>query len=361
MSLSRLLIKDFRNIENADLALAPGFNFLVGANGSGKTSVLEAIYTLGHGRAFRSLKIERVIRHETESFVLHGRLQNGEREISLGLTKDRAGDSKVRIDGSDGHKVAELALLMPMQLITPEGFTLLNGGPKYRRAFLDWGCFHNEPGFFVAWSNLKRLLKQRNAALRQVTRYAQLRPWDQELIPLAEQISRWRADYSAAIADDMADTCAQFLPEFSLSFSFQRGWEKESDYGELLERNFERDRMLTYTAHGPHKADFRIRADGAPVEDTLSRGQLKLLMCALRLAQGEFLTRQNGQRCLYLIDDFASELDDARRGLLASRLKATESQVFVSAIAPEQVFDMTDEKGKMFHVEQGKIAVQPED
>lgn len=83
MSLSRLLIKDFRNIENADLALSPGFNFLVGANGSGKTSVLEAIYTLGHGRAFRSLKIERVIRHEQESFVLHGRIQNNERKLPL--------------------------------------------------------------------------------------------------------------------------------------------------------------------------------------------------------------------------------------------------------------------------------------
>ena len=77
MSLTRLLIRDFRNIESADLALSPGFNFLVGANGSGKTSVLEAIYTLGHGRAFRSLQIGRVIRHEQESFVLHGRLQGG--------------------------------------------------------------------------------------------------------------------------------------------------------------------------------------------------------------------------------------------------------------------------------------------
>ena len=355
MSLTRLLIKDFRNIENADISLSPGFNFLVGANGSGKTSVLEAIYTLGHGRAFRSLKAERVIRHDQDAFVLHGRLQGESRETAVGLTKDRAGDSKVRIDGTDGHKVAELALLMPMQLITPEGFTLLNGGPKYRRAFLDWGCFHNEAGFFAAWSNFRRLIKQRNAALRQVSHYGQLRPWDQELVPLAEQLSQWRAQYSAAIAEDMADTCAQFLPEFALSFSFQRGWEKDSDYGELLARNFERDRMLTYTAHGPHKADFRIRADGAPVEDTLSRGQLKLLMCALRLAQGEFLTRQNGRRCLYLIDDYASELDDGRRGLLASRLKATQSQVFVSAISAEHVMDMADKNSKMFVVEKGKI------
>lgn len=75
MALTRLLIKDFRNIENADLALAPGFNFLVGANGSGKTSVLEAIYTLGHGRAFRSLQAGRVIRHEQDAFILHGRIE----------------------------------------------------------------------------------------------------------------------------------------------------------------------------------------------------------------------------------------------------------------------------------------------
>ncbi|PLV62350.1 DNA replication/repair protein RecF [Erwinia sp. E602] len=361
MALTRLLIKDFRNIEHADLALAPGFNFLVGPNGSGKTSVLEAVYTLGHGRAFRSLQAGRVIRHEQEAFVLHGRIAGAEREVSVGLTKNRNGDSKVRIDGSDGHKVAELAQMLPMQLITPEGFTLLNGGPKYRRAYIDWGCFHNEPGFFTAWSNLKRLLKQRNAALRQVSRYQQIQAWDRELAPLAEQISAWRAAYGEAIAADINATCAQFLPEFQLSFSFQRGWDKETGYADLLERSFERDRALTYTASGPHKADFRIRAEGTPVEDLLSRGQLKLLMCALRLAQGEFLTRQNGQRCLYLIDDFASELDETRRHLLASRLKATRAQVFVSAIAPEQVFDMTDEKGKMFHVEQGKIAVQPED
>lgn len=363
MALSRLLIRDFRNIESADLALAPDFNFLVGANGSGKTSVLEAIYTLGHGRAFRSALIGRVIRHEQPEFTLHGRIDGStadDRQCSVGLSKSRRGDSRVRIDGSDGHKIAELAQLLPMQLITPEGFTLLNGGPKYRRAFMDWGCFHHDPDFFNAWSNLKRLLRQRNAALRQVSRYAQLRAWDQELIPLAARISQWRADYSAAIAVDITATCAQFLPEFHLEFSFQRGWDRESDYGELLERQFERDRALTYTASGPHKADFRIRAEGTPVEDILSRGQLKLLMCALRLAQGEFLTRQSGRRCLYLIDDFASELDTGRRRLLAERLKATRAQVFVSALSAEQIRDITDEKGKMFQVEQGKISIQSE-
>ncbi|EBV1760833.1 DNA replication and repair protein RecF, partial [Salmonella enterica subsp. enterica serovar Newport] len=143
-----------------------------------------------------------------------------------------------------------------------------------------------------------------------------------------------------------------------LSVSFQRGWDKETDYSELLQRQFERDRALTYTASGPHKADLRIRADGVPVEDLLSRGQLKLLMCALRLAQGEYFTRQSGQQCLYLLDDFASELDAGRRLLLAHRLKATQAQVFVSAITPEQVSDMADENSRLFVVEKGKIQVQ---
>lgn len=363
MILSRLLIRDFRNIANADLPLATGFNFLVGPNGSGKTSILEAIYTLGHGRAFRSIQAGRVIRHDCEEFILHGRLdqQPHERSLSVGLSKNRQGDSKVRIDGSDGHKIAELAKMLPIQLITPEGFTLLNGGPKYRRAFIDWGCFHNEPRFFTAWVNLKRLLKQRNAALRQVTRYNQIQHWDRELAPLATEISQWRAEYIAGISEDIEKTCQQFLPEFTLSISFQQGWDKESEYAELLARQFERDKSLTYTASGPHKADLRIRADGTPVEDMLSRGQLKLLMCALRLAQGEYFTRQSGQKCLYLLDDFASELDAGRRQLLAERLKSTQAQVFVSAITTGQVTDMIDVNSRMFRVEHGKIEVQPQD
>lgn len=364
MPLSRLLIRDFRNIAEADLTLSRGFNFLIGANGSGKTSVLEAIYALGHGRAFRSQHSGRVIRHEQAEFTLHGRIQSdnvltaddgNNQQTRIGLTKNRLGDSTIRINGSDGHKIADLALLLPMQLITPEGFTLLNGGPKYRRSFLDWGCFHQQNGFFTVWNQLKRLLKQRNAALRQATHYAALHPWDWQLIPLAEQISQWRGAYSEAITRRIADSCQQFLPEFSLSFTFQQGWEKERTYASVLENHFERDRLLAHTAFGPHKADLRIRANGVPVEETLSRGQLKLLMCALRLAQGEFFTDHSGRHCLYLIDDFTSELDDLRRGLLAHRLKQSQSQVFVSAINAGQVQDMTDKNSKLFMIDQGKI------
>ncbi len=292
MSLSRLLIKDFRNIEHADLALSPGFNFLVGANGSGKTSVLEAIYTLGHGRAFRSLQIGRSDPPRAgcvcSAWPSAGRRAGNRHRPDQRQTGRQQGAYRRHRRPQSGGAGAPDADAADY---AGGVYFYSTAAPNTEEHSLTGDAFITKPDSSPPGAIWKRLVKQRNAALRQVSRYAQLRPWDLELIPLAEQISRWRAEYSAAIVEDMADTCQQFLPEFTLTFSFQRGWEKETDYAEVLERNFERDRMLTYTAHGPHKADFRIRADGAPVEDTLSRGQLKLLMCALRLAQGEFLTR----------------------------------------------------------------------
>lgn len=162
------------------------------ARNAAATSVPEAIYTLGHGRAFRSLQIGRVIRHEQESFVLHGRLQGEERETSIGLTKDKL-RQQVRIDGTfDGHKVAELAHLMPMQLITPEGFTLSMAAPNTEEHWTG-DVFTMKSDFFTAWSNLKRSYRAAQCSAAPGGRYEQLRPWDKELIPLAEQISTGRA------------------------------------------------------------------------------------------------------------------------------------------------------------------------
>ncbi|MEJ2766808.1 DNA replication/repair protein RecF [Photobacterium sp. MCCC 1A19761] len=356
MVLTRLMVKDFRNIEDCDLSLSPGFNFLVGANGSGKTSVLEAVHYLGHGRSFRSHLTSRVIRHEQPELFVHGRMQTAAGlELPLGIGKKRDGTTEVKIGGEGGQKLAQLAQILPLQLITPEGFELLIGGPKYRRAFIDWGVFHVEPQFYHAWSRIKRLTKQRNALLKTARSYRELSYWDQELAVLAEEISQWRNQYLDAVKQKAAEICQHFLPEYDIQLGYYRGWEKDTPYAELLKRNFERDCQLGYTASGPHKADLRLKVAGTPVEDVLSRGQLKLMVCALRLAQGLHLTESTGKPCIYLIDDFASELDSHRRALLAQRLKETGAQVFISAISPEQIADMHDEKGKMFHVEHGKI------
>ena len=356
MPLTRLVISQFRNIEACDISLSSGFNFLIGPNGSGKTSVLEAIYLLGHGRSFKSSITGRVIQNQCQELFVHGRFLNPDQfELPIGINKKRDGSTEVKIGGQAGQKLAQLAQVLPLQLIHPEGFDLLTDGPKQRRAFVDWGVFHSEPAFFEAWGRFKRLNKQRNALLKTAKSYRELSYWDQELARLAEQIDQWRSLYVEQIKSVAQALCSSFLPEFEVAVKYYRGWDKETPYLEILEKNFERDQLLGYTFSGPNKADLRIKVNGTPVEDVLSRGQLKLMVCALRVAQGQHLTEMTGKQCIYLIDDFASELDSQRRKRLADCLKETGAQVFVSSITESQIADMLDDTGKLFHVEHGRI------
>ncbi|QXC57531.1 DNA replication/repair protein RecF [Vibrio mimicus] len=360
MPLSRLVIQQFRNIKACDIRLSAGFNFLIGPNGSGKTSVLEAIYLLGHGRSFKSSLTGRIIQNECPELFVHGRicehsLTSDQFELPVGINKQRDGSTEVKIGGQTGQKLAQLAQILPLQLIHPEGFELLTDGPKQRRAFIDWGVFHTEPAFFDAWGRFKRLSKQRNALLKSAQSYRELSYWDQELARLAEQIDQWRESYVNQLKNVAEQLCRTFLPEFDIDLKYYRGWEKDQSYQSILEKNFERDQQLGYTFSGPNKADLRIKVNATPVEDVLSRGQLKLMVCALRVAQGQHLTELTGKQCIYLIDDFASELDSLRRQRLADSLKGTGAQVFVSSITESQVADMLDESSKTFHVAHGVI------
>lgn len=356
MSLSRLLIQHFRNIEQAELLFSPHFNFILGENGSGKTNLLEAIYLLGFGRSFRTSQNQQLISHQHSKYTLFGAITQRNSTTQIGLSRSRQNETIIRIDGSDGHRLAELAAHLPLQLISPEGFVLLTGGPKFRRAYLDWGCFHHFVEFFPTWMQLKQLLKQRNAALRHVSRYHELAPWDKQLVEISQKITQIRQQYCEQIKPVLLDHCRYFLADFTFDCQFYAGWdEKEYDYETQLQRQFERDKLVGFTTFGPHKADFRVKANNIAVEALFSRGQLKLMMCALRIAQGELLAQDQQNRCIYLIDDFSAELDFKKRTLLFDKLKQTNSQVFISAIERTQISDLISENDKIFDVNFGKI------
>lgn len=359
MSLTKLVIHQFRNIESADLHFNPRINLITGINGSGKTSLLEAICFLGLGRSFRTHLTSRVVNHDHKEFTLYGEINQQQLSIPIGLQKSKKGDSLLKINGSICKKLANLTQYLPLQLITPESYTLLTGSPKNRRAFLDWGVFYHDPLFYHNWARIKRLLKQRNAALKQCNTYNELQVWDNELCLLSDEISAQRQSYFDQLLPLIEKTLADFLPDFKIGCQLFYGWDKNNKtLKNYLIDNFDRDKQLGYTTAGPQKADIRFKINGLPVSDVLSRGQLKLFVYALRLAQGVFLNAVNHKQCIFLIDDFSSELDPNKQQKLAKYILNSEAQLFITVIEKNSVETLFGTERSVFHVEHGKITVE---
>ncbi len=341
------------------MQLADGLNLIYGANGSGKTSILEAAYFLGMGRSFRSHLSQRIINTQHSECTVFGQVFFAEELNKIGIRRQRSGNNEIRINGENTKGLAQLTAILPIQIITPESFAILFEGPKARRQFMDWGVFHSQPTFHRLWAATKRLLKQRNALLKSQSSPAMLNPWDKELINLAEQVSSLRNNYIASLNEVLKGIIEQFLPDKNVVVSYYQGWDKTLSYQEVLAKQNQRDRELGYTVSGPHKADLRLKVGNMPAQDALSRGQLKLLVCALRIAQGQLLAQQTGKDSIYLVDDLPSELDAKHRGLLLSQLQLTQAQILVTAIEPSAIIDsLSQPPSKMFHVEQGKVVEQ---
>ncbi|EPE37562.1 DNA replication and repair protein recF [Candidatus Photodesmus katoptron] len=356
MSLIRLSLHQFRNIRTCTIQLATGFNFFIGPNGSGKTNLIEAVYFLGLGRSFKPDLINQVIHNEYNELFIHGVYVNSSKlELPIGINKKHNGTKIVKIKGKSGQKISQLAKILPLQLIHPESVELLLGAPKFRRAFIDWGLFYTKPEFYNVWGRFKRLIKQRNALLKKVSNYQSLIPWDRELIILAESINTWRGQYVKSIQFMLQDILSILLPEVNIEFEYYSGWNKDFLYQSILEKNFVREKTLGYTLCGPNKADFKSYIDGVPVDRILSRGQLKLMVCALRVAQGQHLKKTTTNQCIYLIDDFASELDNNSQNRLSNCLSTIDSQIFISLINERDISKRYNKNGKVFHVKHGVI------
>lgn len=358
MGISRIDITDFRNLTSVKIEpLAHGFNFIYGHNGSGKTSLLEAIYYLSLGRSFRSSVQNRIICNSADKFSLfaHVLAAQTNQTIPIGIERHQGGDAKIRISGKDVRSNAELANLTPVQLINSTCFNLLDA-PIFRRKYLDWGAFYQSNDFFRLWRQYERALKQRNAALRGQLPRRELDIWTQELIENATQLNQIRSEYVQNLLPVFGKMIDEILQIKNLEIGFLPGWNESKKYQEILVESIDKDRQLGYTQYGPHRADFKINVNRTPAKDILSRGQQKLFVCAMLLAQGTLLHNYTNKRPIYLIDDLPAELDIISRSNLMSLLAKQEAQIFVTAVERETLDGLINSNAmKMFHVEHGDI------
>lgn len=354
MKLTLLDVLQVRNLAGVSIQPDPQVNLIYGNNASGKTSILEAIYLLSRGRSFRTRHLDNVIQNGKDVFRLYAELDTkNPYQTRIGIER-KPGNTQLRIDQQEIRQTSSLARHLPLLILHPESHRLIEQGPSQRRKFLDWGMFHVEPKFHTGWKEYQRTLKQRNAALRHASRDSEIEVWNTPLAKQAGFITQQRQQYLEEFLPFLQDFVGKLL-SLEITLEYQTGWNRERPLPEALERNLRGDRERGFTSSGPHRADLKMTCEGIPVQEKLSRGQKKILVCALLLAQSAHLRKSIGKIPVILVDDLAAELDQSHRERLLELLQDTGAQIFITTTGREMVPLTGRVSHKVFHVEHGQV------
>ena len=364
--LKELHIYRFRNIDYQRLVFSPDLNLIFGANGSGKTTLLEAIYYLSRAQSFRTSKHYRIVQEGSDTLTLFGRIEDNGVKHRLGVERSPVRREMVlHRNGLRVGSVAELTRLMPVSVIEPGTFDLVDGPPGSRRRFLDWLMFHVEHGYGELWKQAQRAIRQRNHCLKHgIIVPAQFRPWNERVAALGEEITGLRSYGFELFLAELESMLARHDSDWArgLTLAFVRGWDQNRSLFEILSDNPQSEQKAGCTLYGPNRADIHIRCGGMPAAEVLSRGQQRSLVVFMKLAQMRVLSRVAGLKGLCLLDDINSELDAANQGVLAQELLELGCQLFITSIKapdPEGIWSaMRSGDYRMFHVEHGQFAEQ---
>ena len=317
MILKTLRVQNFRTHSDFILEIGEKSTLISGANGSGKTSLLEAIYFTLQGTSFRSSDKE-ILRNDGSSWF---RIDLKDSKDSLRtVTFDNSLTSSKKQFLIDGNKKARLSanLRVPVVLFEPEDLQLLSGSPNRRRNFLDHFLAQIYPSFQLALSRYNKALKQRNNLLKSDNfSKIELFPWDLMLAEYGSEIISKRCEFIKLLNSKIENIYAEISGvKDSIEIQYLGDNVSKSEILAILSRNVERDKILGYTSFGPHKHDIQFIFNGKPAQNVASRGENRSLVLALKFIETDILAELTGKRPIVLLDDVFSELDNERQKLL---------------------------------------------
>ena len=330
MHFTRVAGENFRLFPTFHLDPRPGLNLLLGANAAGKTTLLEAIYALGRGKSFRGAAPEQA-GADGSRWRLQGRLAlPAQPQLAIGLGWSPEGLA-LRLDQADAG-LQDLVSRVAVQVLEPDSHRLLEDGPVYRRRYLDWGVFHVEHRFYPAWRRYQRALKQRNQALRSGASRAEVEAWNAELVTSGAEVQECREAHLTHLREGLGETLGALLGPLDWTLELSQGWPHGKSLEAALADHYEQDRRQGKTAAGPHRAELKLKLAGRSAKRQVSRGQQKLLIAALLLAQARLVQQRAGLSPILLVDDFPAELGEPFQRALIGALLAYPGQCFVTSI-----------------------------
>lgn len=317
MILKTLRVQNFRTHSDFILEISEKSTLISGANGSGKTSLLEAIYFALQGTSFRSSDKE-ILRNDGSSWFRID-LKDSKDSLRTIIFNDAVQKSKKQFL-IDGNKKARLTanLRIPVVLFEPDDLQLLSGSPTRRRNFLDYFLSQIFPSFQLALARYNKALKQRNNLLkRDNVSKDELFPWNLMLAEYGAEIISKRQDFLDLLNSKIEEVYFEISgvkDEIEIDYLGEKV--SKNEILAILSENIERDKILGYTNFGPHKHDIQFIFNKKPAQNVASRGENRSLVLALKFIETDILADLTSRRPIVLLDDVFSELDDDRQKLL---------------------------------------------
>lgn len=375
MSLDLLKITNARNLKEYSLIPHRSYTILYGNNGVGKTTILESIYLLLRSRIFRSANYKSFINNNSSFCTVFSKFSHTNdgslsSSFTLGISRSKDHPQPVlHLNSQKVNSLSSISNLVILALITPESFNLLDAGPAIRRKFLDWGVFHVEPSFLLQWKSYKKILANRNALLKNSVRQfsgtsrklssellQNLEIWDSQLVTYNNSIDLFRSRQ----VDNIKPCFKKFLSLFSdelcenITIKYSQGWSNGISYKEYLKNKIREDLSAGYTRYGTHRSELTFTYKHLAAKDVLSRGQKKIIIICLILAQFNYLIQheKTSEQNLLLLDDIDSELDKNNLEILFNILKLINSQVILTTTNNEKFYFLDKNDYNLFHVKQ---------
>lgn len=352
MIAKKITLRNFRNIEEAEISFNPGINVLLGDNAEGKTNLLEALYFISIGKSFRLQHLNELIRFESKEAFISLDFHAGTRDQSISVL---LGNNRVKIAEKNRVKVRRMSEIVGSfraVLFCPEHLSLIKDGPAERRNFLDIAICAAEPLYLAALQRYNHVLKQRNTLIRSAEDdptlfYETGDIWSRQLAKEGAYIAARRAlfirraerymkECFAEMTDAREEPCLSYIGPCIKEISDYADNDKtEKILYDKLSSHMEREWAAGTTLWGIHKDDVEVLLNGRAARSFCSQGQQRSLALALKLAEGELCREETGEYPVFLFDDVLSELDRNRREYLLRRIKG--KQVILTTCEAEDI------------------------
>ncbi len=348
MEVSRLILRNFRNYEDAEIPLSPKVNLIHGKNGAGKTSLLEALYLLSTGRSFLTSHLTDLIRKGTSHFYIEAHFNRDDVEQMLSIGFDGK-TKRIHYNNTLFQNFSHVLGILPSVLYSPKDSNLIAGSPQERRRFLNIQLAQTDPLYVHHLMRYHRAMKHRNALLK-VKSESSIESWEQMMADSARYLMQKRRKLIDLLRPKVKTSAQELSKEtdlFDLHYEPSISLKKVEIIEELFAKQRKKELIIGTTLIGPHRDDLHITYNKQEAKTFASEGQKRTCIASLKIAEWDILKAQTETIPLFSIDDFGVHLDPIRTEILQEKLKHLGQVLLTSPIGSDDGLHI--ENGKFRH------------